>query len=477
VRFTEAQEAAAAAVEDEWLSAGLATGAADRRAAEAGVVRAYRSAGLRPPQCIVWCRSPFAGAVAAAVAGDPSGDVRRALSDWASASGAFSDAADDHGQSPAGLVRLAAVAGGEPARQGWADGADPGASVRTALRTGPWAQARGAALSAFGPDGWAQLSAAAGRRGWRLLVDQLATRLRTRLDADLLLAAPATEPTEEERARAREARRGRRITRPPRRDTSASPTRWASAARGRLLDAVYGQHDVAWLATFAAAERLRLGAAGPARSWGRSEATEERPSPRGPAARASGASAVGVDLMGPLRGLTEVACAAGWWWPFERLAIITERPDTLERDNLGRLHHGDGAALGFPDGYRLFAWRGLPIAAGLADELTRLTPDRIAGERNAEVRRVMLEHFGYENYLQAAGARRVAEDETGVLWSVALSNDEPLVMVEVINSTAEPDGTFRRYWLRVPPTTRTAREGVAWTFGLTAEEYSPSAQT
>ena len=42
---------------------------------------------------------------------------------------------------------------------------------------------------------------------------------------------------------------------------------------------------------------------------------------------------------------------------------------------------------------------------------------------------------------------------------------------------AEPDGTFRRYWLRVPPNTRTAREGVAWTFGLTAEEYRPLVQT
>ncbi len=52
-----------------------------------------------------------------------------------------------------------------------------------------------------------------------------------------------------------------------------------------------------------------------------------------------------------------------------------------------------------------------------------------------------------------------------------------VVMVEVVNSTPEPDGTSRTYWLRVPPATRTAREGVAWTFGVGAEIYEPLQQT
>ena len=60
---------------------------------------------------------------------------------------------------------------------------------------------------------------------------------------------------------------------------------------------------------------------------------------------------------------------------------------------------------------------------------------------------------------------------------LVLPDDEPVVMVEVVNSTAEPDGTFRTYWLRVPPSTRTAREGVAWTFGVAEEEYRPERET
>jgi hypothetical protein len=50
-------------------------------------------------------------------------------------------------------------------------------------------------------------------------------------------------------------------------------------------------------------------------------------------------------------------------------------------------------------------------------------------------------------------------------------------MVEVVNSTAEPDGSRKRYWLRVPPEMQTAREAVAWTFGLSEREYDPTTET
>jgi hypothetical protein len=55
--------------------------------------------------------------------------------------------------------------------------------------------------------------------------------------------------------------------------------------------------------------------------------------------------------------------------------------------------------------------------------------------------------------------------------------DEPIVAVEVVNSTRAPDGSFKRYWLRVPPEMSTAREAVAWTFGLRATQYAPEKET
>ncbi|MFE0382723.1 DUF6745 domain-containing protein [Streptomyces bungoensis] len=208
------------------------------------------------------------------------------------------------------------------------------------------------------------------------------------------------------------------------------------AVRLVLLDAVLGQHDAAWLAAFD-----------------------------------------GQDGADTLDGIVAVARAAGWWWPYEKTAVVCERPVELHRDEAGRLDRGDGPALAFPDGFALYAWRGMPVPAEFLAELAGLTPARIREEENAELRRVMLEHYGYDRYLEESGAEPVQRDEAGVLWRIELDGDEPLVMVEVVNSTPEPDGTHRVYWLRVPPRVRTAREGVAWTFGLEEADYTPQRET
>ena len=41
---------------------------------------------------------------------------------------------------------------------------------------------------------------------------------------------------------------------------------------------------------------------------------------------------------------------------------------------------------------------------------------------------------------------------------------------------AEKDGTRKRYFLAVPPTMKTARKAVAWTFGMSADEYKPEVE-
>ncbi|MCX4966036.1 hypothetical protein OHA98_14520 [Streptomyces sp. NBC_00654] len=207
-----------------------------------------------------------------------------------------------------------------------------------------------------------------------------------------------------------------------------------SGVRLLLLDAVLGQHDAAWLAAF--------------------DGRGER-----------------------LTGLAEVARNAGWWWPYENAVVISERPEALHRDEAGRLDHGDGPALSYADGFALYAWRGMPVPAEFLAELPALTPERIRAEENAELRRVMLEYYGYDRYLTESRAEPVHRDETGILWRIALDGDEDVVMVEVVNSTPEPDGTHRTYWLRVPPSTRTAKDGVAWTFGIDGAAYAPVRQT
>ncbi|MFJ7327267.1 DUF6745 domain-containing protein [Streptomyces cyaneofuscatus] len=329
---------------NSWRDVAAATGAADRAAAEEGVRRAYRTAGLAEPERIVWAESPRAAVEA--------------------------------------VEKLA----------------DAGRSVREEVRTRPWAEERRRMYDELGPAGWSALWSATGAQLWETTA-ALAERIRSGVVAGL-----APKPENE------------------------------SAVRLVLLDAVLGQHDAAWLAAF--------------------DGRGDR-----------------------LTGLAEVARNAGWWWPYERAVVISERPEVLHRDEAGRLDHGAGPALAYRDGFALYAWRGMPVPADFLAELASLTPQRIREEENAELRRVMLEYYGYDRYLTESGAEPVHRDETGILWRIALDGDEDVVMVEVVNSTPEPDGTHRTYWLRVPPATRTAKDGVAWTFGLDGAAYAPVRQT
>ena len=85
--------------------------------------------------------------------------------------------------------------------------------------------------------------------------------------------------------------------------------------------------------------------------------------------------------------------------------------------------------------------------------------------------------FGVDVFLDRIGAQPVQGDECGELYRAELEGDEPLVVVKVRNSTPEPDGSTKDYFLRVPPTYKTARGAVAWTFGMDWRSYRPRVQT
>lgn len=122
------------------------------------------------------------------------------------------------------------------------------------------------------------------------------------------------------------------------------------------------------------------------------------------------------------------------------------------------------------------------ITRGWADVLVDLVPRLpieaiVRGARNATTRARLFEAVGVETLVLEHG-ECIGHDDVGTLWRLDDEGwPEPVVMVGVVNSTPEPDGSFRDYFLRVPPTVQTPREAVAWTFGVEAEEYEPAIET
>ena len=216
------------------------------------------------------------------------------------------------------------------------------------------------------------------------------------------------------------------------------------SVRDSVRASVYGQHDASWLSFYAFfREQCDL-----------REQTDK------------------------LVGLTDLCQSAGWAIPHERICWVSERHNVCSLDDEQRIHNETGPAIAYPDGWAIWAHHGVRVPRRVIERPDTLTPAEILGEPNAEVRRVMMERFGPDRLLREANASLIDDDrEFGKLWRLPVEGDEDLVMVEVVNSTAEPDGSFKDYWIRVPPSVGSAREAVAWTFDVPADEYAPAVQT
>ena len=173
----------------------------------------------------------------------------------------------------------------------------------------------------------------------------------------------------------------------------------------------------------------------------------------------------------------DVAQSCCWWWAYENYVIVSERPTTVAMDERGRIHSHTGPAVAFADGWKVYASHGVRLPEYIIERPSEITVKKIEKEANVEIRRVMVEQYGAAKFLTDSGAKKIHEDDYGVLYRKEMPGDEPMVFVDVVNSTAEPDGSFRKYMLRVPPDTKTARAAVAWTFGKTEAEYEPAMET
>jgi len=92
----------------------------------------------------------------------------------------------------------------------------------------------------------------------------------------------------------------------------------------------------------------------------------------------------------------------------------------------------------------------------------------------------MLEMFGFDRYIEARGARLIAEDEClGLprqLFEIDL-NGETIRVLRVVNGTVELGGCRRQFHLGVPLECNTPHEAVAWGYGRPAELHIEAVRT
>jgi hypothetical protein len=222
----------------------------------------------------------------------------------------------------------------------------------------------------------------------------------------------------------------------------------------------------------------------------------------------------GPELEDKLWKPHEVAAkSAGTWYSHRDFVMVCERPTFIHRE-LARpdrargwrshhLHCADGPAVAWADGWGVYAIHGVHIPflrRHIVEHPERITLAEIEDERNAEIRRILIDRFGMERYIAESGAITVDEYgtdhpitglRTARLLRKEIRDDEPIVCLDMLNSTPEPDGTTKRYLIRVDPDAYEGQAGedclaaMASTYRLpdgsllfdTPEDYAPAMET
>ena len=211
----------------------------------------------------------------------------------------------------------------------------------------------------------------------------------------------------------------------------------------------------------------------------------------------------GVDVS-KLQPSMEMAQECGWSLLFWDWAFISDKPRSILRDDQSRLHSLDKPAVDYK-GFQVYAVHGVRVPAHVIMNPETITVQEIDSTENAEVRRVMIDRYGVERYIKDSHAEEIHRDDFGILYRKEVPNDEPIVMVKVVDATPEmhdveidvvdADGKpvigeggrpvkrverklmNKDYWLRVDPSCTTAHAAVAWTFGKTTKTYNPEVET
>lgn len=183
----------------------------------------------------------------------------------------------------------------------------------------------------------------------------------------------------------------------------------------------------------------------------------------------------------------------------EDVVYLVANPKAVRFDARGRFHSTTDPAIEWVDGLGLHFIEGIRVPAGLvADPKRFVTLQRIQDEGNLEVRRLMIDRFkdGLSSYLEHVEADVIDQSDWGTLYEWNEEDERgrrlPIFAVVVENSTLEPDGTRKKYALKVDqrlrpmkqvmrggtlvteygaPQDMSALNAVASTFGMTGPQY------
>lgn len=164
-----------------------------------------------------------------------------------------------------------------------------------------------------------------------------------------------------------------------------------------------------------------------------------------------------------LEGIMEVAETCGWWWPYDDMVIISDRPTVMELDDNLELHNQTGPALSYPDGWSVYALNGVRVPQWLVETpAEQIDAHELFRTENAEVRREIVRKVGIERVCRDLGAKVVDRDGDYELLWLGLEDGLTRPYLKMKNPSI---GVY--HIEGVHPTCRTVQQALNWRNGFT----------
>jgi len=170
-----------------------------------------------------------------------------------------------------------------------------------------------------------------------------------------------------------------------------------------------------------------------------------------------------------LTTMEDISQQCEWWWPFEGLCIVSQRPTNICWDSEGRLHNLQGPAVEYADGYALYSIEGVSVPEEWIKNPEKLSAHEALNWTDTEQRAIACNHVvGWNRILDELEAVTIDKDEDpmiGELVEVTLPDHGKQRFLRVLC------GTGRNFAIGVSNEYDTALEANAQTYGLPPEVY------
>ena len=167
------------------------------------------------------------------------------------------------------------------------------------------------------------------------------------------------------------------------------------------------------------------------------------------------------------RNYLDLVQNCGFYFCLEGFCIATERPTEINLRN-GRLHKDGSMAIKYESGWGLYYFDGIKVPEKYGTLKSENWEAKwILEEKNAELRRVLIQGIGYGKICRDLKAQSLDSWKEYELLKIDNADVEPIVMVKMICPST---GLIHSH--RVPPNIKTAREGIKWcNWGIDKEEF------